>query len=652
MKKRSLSFKLMAGGSLCVLLPLLALGIFSNMRLSRDVRATNESNVVNTAKSVASLIQITLEEEVKLAKDLSVGNTTIDVATKVTESGIDASAADVQKLDRKLAGTMKQIGDHYETIYVCNADGVIIADGVGGKYKGVSVKDRNYFLDAKAGKINLGTTIKSKLTGKVVLPICVPVYSSSGQFVGALTTVLKPDFLVEKILSFKIGQTGYIFVVDPNGLLVIHPDSKLVMELNIHSLKGMESIAEKMLAHQTGVEDYIYKGVQKIAGFAPVALNGWSVACTQPVDEFMASVYALRYAMIVIMVISLGVGLLAIWYFSRTISKPLTVVIDGLNEGADQVASAAGEVSSSSQTLAQGASEQAASIEETSASLEEMSSMTKQNANNAAQANALMQEAGSSVQTVSKSMSELTASMSDILKASDETSKIIKTIDEIAFQTNLLALNAAVEAARAGEAGAGFAVVADEVRNLALRAAEAAKTTSSLIEGTSKKVKEGAEYVQRSNSAFTQVMDNTSKIGDLIGEIAAASSEQAKGIDQVNIAVSEMESVTQQNAASAEESASASEEMNAQAEQMKSIVNDLVILVSGDSAGHPSGQQLKRPTIAPRAAVKKSSSTRLPMISSKPVAKPAVKAALGFQRKKEVNPNDIIPFDETDLKDF
>ncbi len=650
MKKRSLGFKLMVGGALCVLLPLLALGIFSNMRLSRDMRATHERNSVNTAQSVAALIQMVLEEEIKLAKDLAVGNTTIAVTTKVATAGIDASSQDIQELNRKLASTMKQIGDHYETIYVCNADGVIFADGLGGVYKGISVKDRNYFQDAKSGKINLATPIKSKKTGKPVLPICIPIHSDSGQFVGALATVLKPDFLVEKILSFKVGKTGYVFVTDPNGMLIIHPDPKLVMELNIHSLKGMESITEKMLSHQTGVESYVYKGVDKIAGFAPVPLSGWSVACTQPVDEFMASVYALRKAMIGITVLFLGLGLLAIWYFSHSISKPMTIVIEELNEGADQVASAAGEVSSSSQTLAQGASEQAASIEETSASLEEMSSMTKQNANNAAQANALMQETGASVQTVSKSMSELTASMNDILKASDETSRIIKTIDEIAFQTNLLALNAAVEAARAGEAGAGFAVVADEVRNLALRAAEAAKTTASLIEGTSKKVREGAEYVQRSNTAFTQVTDSTSKIGDLIGEIAAASGEQAKGIDQVTIAVSEMETVTQQNAASAEESASASEEMNAQSEQMKAIVNNLVMLVSGEVSEHTSGHPLKRPSLTTRKTIKPSVS-RLPATSSKPMAKLPAKAA-GFQHKKEVNPNDIIPFDETDLKDF
>ncbi|MCU0583737.1 MAG: methyl-accepting chemotaxis protein, partial [Syntrophales bacterium] len=140
-------------------------------------------------------------------------------------------------------------------------------------------------------------------------------------------------------------------------------------------------------------------------------------------------------------------------------------------------------------------------------------------------------------------MTELTQSMEDISKASDETSKIIKTIDEIAFQTNLLALNAAVEAARAGEAGAGFAVVANEVRNLAMRAAEAAKNTSVLIEGTVKKVREGSELVERTGGAFAEVSRSAAKVADLVAEIAAASSEQAQGIDQINKAVAEMDKV-------------------------------------------------------------------------------------------------------------
>jgi hypothetical protein len=190
---------------------------------------------------------------------------------------------------------------------------------------------------------------------------------------------------------------------------------------------------------------------------------------------------------------ALGLGIALVF----SLMRPLRRVIEGIEGSADQVATASSQVSSASQQLAEGSSEQAASIEETSSSLEEMSSMTKQNADNADQANKLIAGTKDVVSLASQSMERLTNSMLEISKASEETSKIIKTIDEIAFQTNLLALNAAVEAARAGEAGAGFAVVADEVRNLAMRAADAAKNTADLIEGTVKKVKEGSTFVQK-----------------------------------------------------------------------------------------------------------------------------------------------------------
>jgi methyl-accepting chemotaxis protein len=328
----------------------------------------------------------------------------------------------------------------------------------------------------------------------------------------------------------------------------------------------------------------------------------------------------------------------------RSITRPVTRIVSGLNEGADQVASAAAQISSTSQLLAAGASEQAASIEETSASLEEMASMTHRNADNARLADGLMKEARKVVAQAKDSMSQMCRSMDDITKASEETSKIIKTIDEIAFQTNLLALNAAVEAARAGEAGAGFAVVADEVRNLAMRAADAARSTAGLIEETVKKVRDGSALMTTTNSAFGQVSESADKVADLVGEIAAASGEQAEGTGQVNKAVSEMDKVTQQNAASAEESASAAEEMSAQAETMKGMVNDLLSMVGGG---------LKKDGVSPekkhgRKPASKSLGAGRAATTSLKVKTRKADGAQGTLKR----PEDVIPLEEVDLKDF
>lgn len=355
--------------------------------------------------------------------------------------------------------------------------------------------------------------------------------------------------------------------------------------------------------------------------------------------------------------VAAGVGtLLAVLlglYLSLSITRPINRVVEGLTEASEQVSAASSQVAGASQQLAAGASEQAASIEETSSSLEEMSSMTKQNADHANQANRLMADTSKVVARANESMTQLTASMSEISSASEETSKIIKTIDEIAFQTNLLALNAAVEAARAGEAGAGFAVVADEVRNLAMRAADAAKNTADLIEGTVKKIKEGSDIVERTGTEFSQVAVSSSKMGELVGEIAAASNEQAQGIEQINKAVNEMDKVVQQNAANAEESASASEEMNAQAEHMKGFVSELVIIIGGSAHGTGARKKIKDEggdlaESGRRQATSMSPETLVRAHS----APPRIHKANGTSRQVSARPDQIIPFHEDDLREF
>lgn len=372
----------------------------------------------------------------------------------------------------------------------------------------------------------------------------------------------------------------------------------------------------------------------------------------EDVKETAQSAASGRYFLMTLGLAALVFGIAFSFLLTRSITKHLRGVIDGLSEGAEQIAAASSQVASASQQLAEGTSEQAASIEETSSSLEEMSSMTKQNAQNANQTNRLMQEARQAVGKANDLMEHVTQSMDDITSASMETQKIIKTIDEIAFQTNLLALNAAVEAARAGEAGAGFAVVADEVRNLAMRAAEAAKNTANLIEGTVKKIKDGAEMVANTNSGFQTVSDSVTKSGELVGDISAASDEQVQGIEQINKAVSEMEKVIQQNSANAEESASASEELNAQAEQMREFVASLVALVGGNGSGNIKKQSPPVVKKHIQATVSTSSSRLLSSTGQGNGKGNGTTMTVSKGSTKEVRPEQVIPFDDKGYSDF
>jgi methyl-accepting chemotaxis protein len=308
--------------------------------------------------------------------------------------------------------------------------------------------------------------------------------------------------------------------------------------------------------------------------------------------ESLASARWWKNAILGLFLFILAAGLTAVVFITRSIVIPIQSVIEGLTQGAEQVSSASDQISQASQQVAQGSGEQAAGIEETSSSLEEIASMTKQNASNAGEANGLMSEVGGLVNKGKESMDRLSTAIEEIKRSSDDTSRIVKTIDEIAFQTNLLALNAAVEAARAGDAGKGFAVVAEEVRNLAQRASEAARNTAPLIEGSVKNADQGVSVASETAKALNEVTTSVQKVSDLVSEIAAASKEQAQGLEQVVTAVAQINHITQANAANSEESASASEELNAQVDQVNSMIQELVAIVGGSNGARNGGIQV------------------------------------------------------------
>ncbi len=272
----------------------------------------------------------------------------------------------------------------------------------------------------------------------------------------------------------------------------------------------------------------------------------------------------------------------------RLIVRPLRAAITAIGGASEQTSSASGQISSASQKLAEGASEQAASLEESSASLEEVASMIRRNAEHANTAKTLATDTRRAADADATGMRAMEGAINDIKASSDTIAKIIKTIDELAFQTNILALNAAVEAARAGEAGMGFAVVAEEVRALAQRSANAEKETAMSIEDSIDKSARGAGMCGTVEASLHEIVEKARQMDELVAEIATASGEQSKGIDQVNLAVSEMDKVTQANAGSAEETASASEQLSAEAAELNASVGELVRLIGG-GAGASSG---------------------------------------------------------------
>ena len=638
MKKRSVAFRLMLSGILAVLIPLVVVAATGVINATDALQKQGSSQVSNLAASLAEVAQSILSQEVKLTKAVATDALLTSAAAKAGSEGRMAAAEQIVLANNWLAKLGKTLGAGYESIIITDKKGQVIADSKNGKTTNINVGERAYFKAAMQGDTTISPPIKSKLSGNAIVVIATPLKSDDGSISGMLATILQTTELSKKITAIKVGQTGYAWMVDRKGVVVAHPVSKHILALNASNLAGMEDINKRMLAGEKGVEEYLFNGISKICGFAPVPITGWTVAFTQDVDEFMAPAYNIRNISLLIGLIALVITVVGVFLLTRSITKPISNAAEQLEAGSSQVASASTEVAQSGQSLAEGTSEQAASIEETSASLEELTSMTRQNAEHASEADSLMGAVGTHTKTAGQSMSQMRQSMDEIAQAGEEISKIIKSIDEIAFQTNLLALNAAVEAARAGEAGAGFAVVADEVRNLAMRAAEAAKNTAELIAGTITRIDHGVNLAKEVDGAFSEVAENATKAAGLVSEIAAASSEQAQGIDQINKAVTAMDRVTQNTAASAEESAAAAEELSAQSEEIASIAGRLMSVVYGSKGRASSSPRVPRSSAGqiPHTPQKMADSARPK--ANKPPAPPKKASAL--------------PLDDEDFADF
>ncbi len=523
-------------------------------------------------------------------------------------------------------------GMYYLTLLVDLQGRVVAVNTIGRDGKGVdtsSLRDMNFgdaawFKDALAGSFY---TAEGALSGTVVEdvyvdPSVVKVYGDEGLTMGFTAPVKDPQGnviavwknfarfdLVEAVIadsytnlesqgykSFEltlVGKQGQVLVeYDPagSGSKVVHRDMNVLLKKNLVAEGAV--LAKRAVEGGTGVEETVHptRGVAQVGGFAhfrgALGFIGmpWSVLVSGDTDEIFSAIHAAETRSFYIFGGALLLIACVIWAALRGIVRPVELVMKSLGQTSEELRAAAGQVAASSQSLAQGATEQAASLEESAASLEEMSSASSHNSENSAHATSLSDTVRGASDEGARYMQEMRSAITAIQSASRETEAIVTTIDEIAFQTNLLALNAAVEAARAGEAGKGFAVVAEEVRNLAQRSAASARETASRIQQSKQLAENGVKVSTQVEQALERIRESAAKSADLVREISSATSEQATGITQVNVAVGELDKVTQQNSAAAEESSAAAQQLSGQAAMLEQSVRELGVLVYGDRA--------------------------------------------------------------------
>lgn len=616
MNRHSISFRLIAGCTLCILVPLMVIGIVSNLKSTDALQILTGESFEASAEDMALAIDRILDDQVMVATIISKESELIKLASSYSNAMESQKSHLVEELDAEMNNALTSIGSDYIGTFITDSSGLIYSGALsnGQSYKGINVGNKAYFMNSKnSGKVTVGEIQLSAATGDRIIVICAPLQSLDGQFIGVLGLSMKTKSIMDFVRAKKVGKAGYAFIVDKTGLVLAHANPKHELSLNMNSLVEMDSLVKPMLRGEAGYQLYSFEGNDKIAGYAPIAYHGWSVAVSQEAVEYLASAHSIRNFTALITVLSLLFVVILIFFLAKTIVRPIQNAVVSLKDiaqgegdltmrlevkGKDEVAELstwfntfieklqkiigdisensgfvndnAGKLNNVSEELvgltddsAQRTSMVASASEEMSANLNNVAAAMEQSATNVNMVAAASEEMSATINEIAENAEKArsvsagavdqaghaSVKMDELGGAAEKIGKVTETINEISEQTNLLALNATIEAARAGEAGKGFAVVANEIKELAKQTADATQDIKTLIDDVQSTTRSAGNEISEISRIIGGVNDIVSTIATAVEEQTATTSEITQNISQASQGMQEVNESVSQSSA-------------------------------------------------------------------------------------------------------